>query len=97
MHQGRGMRKKIGLPPGSLLYTGEPTMESIVLRGIDYTATAFDEIERATVDDLLKLKEFGDIPANVEFVSIDFEKESIADALARSSFQQDEKALYRQQ
>lgn len=57
MHQGRGMRKKIGLPPGSLLYTGEPTMESIVLRGIDYTTTAFDEIERATVDDLLKLKE----------------------------------------
>jgi O-methyltransferase involved in polyketide biosynthesis len=42
----------------------------------------------------LKLKEFGDIPANVEFVSIDFEKESIADALARSSFQQEEKAFF---
>jgi methyltransferase (TIGR00027 family) len=42
----------------------------------------------------LKLKEFGDIPANVEFVSIDFEKESIADALARSSFQQDGKAFF---
>lgn len=41
-----------------------------------------------------KLKEFGDIPANVEFVSIDFEKESIADALARSSFQQDGKAFF---
>lgn len=42
----------------------------------------------------LKLKEFGDIPVNVEFVSIDFEKESIADALARSSFQQDGKVFF---
>ncbi|NKG33453.1 class I SAM-dependent methyltransferase [Acinetobacter junii] len=42
----------------------------------------------------LKLKEYGDIPANVEFVSIDFEKESIADALARSSFQQDGKSFF---
>jgi len=41
-----------------------------------------------------KLKEFGEIPANVEFVSIDFEKESIADALARSGFQQDQPAFY---
>lgn len=33
-----------------------------------------------------KLKEFGEIPTNVEFVPIDFEKESIANALARSGF-----------
>lgn len=35
-----------------------------------------------------KLRALGDIPANVEFVAIDFEKESIADALAKSSYQQ---------
>ena len=33
-----------------------------------------------------KVKEFGEIPTNVEFVPIDFEKESIANALARSGF-----------
>ena len=41
-----------------------------------------------------KLKEFGEIPTNVEFVAIDFEKESIADALARSGFQQDQAAFF---
>ncbi|WP_109439925.1 class I SAM-dependent methyltransferase [Acinetobacter haemolyticus] len=41
-----------------------------------------------------KLKEFGEIPTNVEFVSIDFEKESIADALARSGFQQEQAAFF---
>lgn len=41
-----------------------------------------------------KLKEFGEIPTNVEFVAIDFEKESIADALARSGFQQDRPAFF---
>lgn len=35
-----------------------------------------------------KLRALCDIPANVEFVAIDFEKESIADALAKSSYQQ---------
>lgn len=33
-----------------------------------------------------KLRQLGDIPANVEFVAIDFEKESIATALAKSSY-----------
>ena len=41
-----------------------------------------------------KLKEFGEIPTNVEFVAIDFEKESIADVLARSGFQQDQAAFF---
>ncbi|MDM1020078.1 class I SAM-dependent methyltransferase [Acinetobacter sp. VNK23] len=41
-----------------------------------------------------KLKEFGEVPKNVEFVAIDFEKESIADALARSGFQQDRPAFF---
>lgn len=41
-----------------------------------------------------KLKEFGEIPTNVEFVAIDFEKESIADALARSDFRQDQPAFF---
>lgn len=35
-----------------------------------------------------KLQQLGHVPANVEFVAIDFEKESLADALARSSYQQ---------
>ncbi|MFW1837246.1 class I SAM-dependent methyltransferase [Acinetobacter gyllenbergii] len=41
-----------------------------------------------------KLRQFGELPANVEFVAIDFEKESIADALARSTFKQDQAAFF---
>lgn len=41
-----------------------------------------------------KLQRFGEIPKNVEFVAIDFEKESIADALSRSSFKQDKPAFF---
>lgn len=41
-----------------------------------------------------KLKEFGEISTNVEFVPIDFEKESIANALARSGFQQNQPAFF---
>lgn len=41
-----------------------------------------------------KLRQFGDLPANVEFVPIDFEKQSIADALARSSFRQEQAAFF---
>ena len=41
-----------------------------------------------------KVKEFGEIPTNVEFVPIDFEKESIANALARSGFQQNQPAFF---
>ena len=33
-----------------------------------------------------KLKKLGTIPSNVEFVSIDFEKEKLSDALLRSSY-----------
>lgn len=41
-----------------------------------------------------KLRQYGALPANVEFVAIDFEKESIADALARSTFKQDQSAFF---
>lgn len=41
-----------------------------------------------------KLRALGDIPANVEFVAIDFEKESIADALGKSSYQQDQPGFF---
>lgn len=41
-----------------------------------------------------KLRQFGELPANVEFVAIDFEKESIADALVRSTFKQDQAAFF---
>lgn len=57
MKYGRGMGKKAGLPPGALLYTGESRMKSVILWGIDYDATNFYEIEPATVDALLKLKD----------------------------------------
>ncbi|OTG69242.1 SAM-dependent methyltransferase [Acinetobacter sp. ANC 4470] len=41
-----------------------------------------------------KLKKFGTIPANVEFVAIDFEKEHLFDALARSSYQQKQAGFF---
>ncbi len=41
-----------------------------------------------------KLKAFGKIPSNVEFVAIDFEQQSLADALENSSFQQDQAAFF---
>ena len=41
-----------------------------------------------------KLKQLGDIPANVEFVAIDFEKEALGEVLARSNYTQDRPAFY---
>ncbi len=41
-----------------------------------------------------KLKQQGDIPANVEFVAIDFEKEALGAVLARSNYAQDRPAFY---
>lgn len=41
-----------------------------------------------------KLQQLGTVPATVEFVAIDFEKESLADALARSSYQQTEPGFF---
>ena len=41
-----------------------------------------------------KLKKLGTIPSNVEFVSIDFEKEKLSDALLRSSFKTTQPAFF---
>ncbi|MFW1690037.1 class I SAM-dependent methyltransferase [Acinetobacter ursingii] len=41
-----------------------------------------------------KLKQLGDIPTNVEFVAIDFEKEALGEVLARSNYAQDRPAFY---
>ena len=41
-----------------------------------------------------KLKKLGTIPNNVEFVSIDFEKEKLSDALLRSQYHATEKAFF---
>lgn len=41
-----------------------------------------------------KLRTLGDIAANVEFVAIDFEKESIADALDKSSYQPNQPGFF---
>lgn len=41
-----------------------------------------------------KLQKFGTVPSNVEFVAIDFEKERLFDALARSSYKQDQAGFF---
>lgn len=52
----RGMRSKTGMPPGSLMYTGEASPQTAILRGMDYDASSFTELDPATMEDLLKLK-----------------------------------------
>jgi O-methyltransferase involved in polyketide biosynthesis len=39
------------------------------------------------------LTQFDQVPTNVEFVAIDFEQESIAEALAKSNFQVEQPAF----
>ena len=41
-----------------------------------------------------KLTQFDQVPTNVEFVAIDFEQESIAEALAKSNFQVEQPAFF---
>lgn len=42
----------------------------------------------------VKLNQFGQIPSNLEFVAIDFEKESISDALSPSNYQQESSGFF---
>lgn len=50
------MGKKTGLPPGSLLYTGESRVENVTLGVLDYNATALQDFAPATADELLPFK-----------------------------------------
>ena len=72
-------------------------LDSFVLRMAQY----YPELKIFEVDHpdtqkikIHKLKKLGTIPNNVEFVSIDFEKEKLSDALKRSSFQTKQAAFF---
>lgn len=43
---------------------------------------------------LHKLQKYGNVPKNVEFVCIDFEKESLSDALSRSAYNKNKAGFY---
>ncbi len=48
--------KKAGLPPGSLIYTGERKVESVRITAIDYDEHAFEEKSLATVEECFPFK-----------------------------------------
>lgn len=50
----RSRKKKVGLPPGSLVYTGERPQEKIEYYLIDYDIQTVVEIPHATLDECLK-------------------------------------------
>jgi len=49
--------KKVGLPPGTLLYVGEKRTEKVTIRIIDYDETRLQEKEARTVEDCFPYKE----------------------------------------
>lgn len=53
----QGMGQKAGLPPGSLLYTGEVRRKAVLLRGMDYDGRSFVELTPASVEELLPLRD----------------------------------------
>ena len=57
MNHNRGMGRKTGMPPGSLLYTGETSPQTVTLRAMSYDAASFREFDPATMEELLSLKE----------------------------------------
>lgn len=52
-----GMKEKAGLPPGSLVYTGDRHTEMVSLTVIDYDAERYTEAAPNTVADLLQFKD----------------------------------------
>ncbi|MCF0264576.1 class I SAM-dependent methyltransferase [Acinetobacter guillouiae] len=52
------------------------------------------DTQRTKLEKLKKLSNTGELPSNVEFVGIDFEKEKLSDALARSGFQNTQAAFF---
>lgn len=72
-------------------------LDSFVLRQVQY----YPELKIFEVDHpdtqrfkKQKIEQLGDLSGKIEFVAIDFEKESIADALVRSSFDVDQAAFF---
>lgn len=64
-------------------------LDSFVLRmAQDYPELKIFEVDHADTQKIkrYKLNKLGEIPANVEFVSIDFEHENLSDALLRHAF-----------
>ena|SRR2546426_345696 len=49
--------KRVGLPPGTLLYVGEKRTEKVTIRIIDYDETRLQEKEARTVEDCFPYKE----------------------------------------
>ena len=57
---GRPMKKaarKAGMPPGTLLYTGEQTIDKVTIDIIDYEESSVREFESATVDDCFPFRD----------------------------------------
>ncbi|WP_130802091.1 class I SAM-dependent methyltransferase [Acinetobacter ihumii] len=72
-------------------------LDSFALRlAQQYPALKIFEIDHPDTQRLKiqKLKQLDNIPANVEFVAIDFEKEALGEVLARSGYAQDRPAFY---
>lgn len=72
-------------------------LDSFVLRQAnDFPLLKIFEVDHpdTQIHKLKKLQELGLSASNVEFVAIDFEKETIADALARSNYQRNLPAFY---
>ncbi|HKB86893.1 MAG TPA: magnesium/cobalt transporter CorA [Ignavibacteriaceae bacterium] len=55
----RSYRSKRGMPPGSLIFTGEQKMSSMKITSFDYDEKTFYEREIKTVDELRHFKENG--------------------------------------
>lgn len=72
-------------------------LDSFVLRqGTQYPNLTVFEVDHPDTQAAkqAKLKQLGKTPDNVEFVGINFEKESISDALARSIYQQESAGFF---
>lgn len=48
--------KKVGQPPGTLIYTGKKNIEKAIVTVYDYTNDSFEELEITQLDDLAKFK-----------------------------------------
>jgi|SRR5690554_61880 len=49
-------KSKLGLPPGSMVFTGERKMENILVSVICYSETKYEEFLPETLEELIKLK-----------------------------------------
>jgi len=52
----RGKLKQAGLPPGTLIYTGERKMESVRITVLDYDENSFQENHVANIEDCFEFK-----------------------------------------